>query len=121
MLNVIIGMNFCCRLLTFGKRGVGMKKSVRVLSAFFALMIMFLMIYSLCFISNHTHHECVGEECPICEQIEIAKALVTRLSVIFVFFSAVFSLYKFIQSVSVDYSTVITYFSPIRLKVKMLN
>jgi len=98
-----------------------MKDMRKVISILAALLIVATMFFSALFISSNINHDCTGENCPICEQMQVADNVLTKLSLAII--STVIVLYLCVQAQDVvaDISNVITYLSPVRLKVKMLN
>lgn len=69
----------------------------RILTAVTMFMIVFVVIYASFYIAYETEHECTGDDCPICSQIEIyestlkniASAVVAVAAVVFVYGSCV--------------------------------
>ena len=57
-----------------------MEKKNRIISIFFIVMILFVMLYSALFIVAEADHDCVGENCPICYQISICEYTLKNLS-----------------------------------------
>lgn len=98
-----------------------MKDMRKVISVFAAVLIVTTMFFSILFVSSNADHDCTGENCPICEQMQVAENILTKLSLAII--STVIAIYLCVQAQEVvaEFSDVITYLSPIRLKVKMLN
>ena len=42
------------------------KKNIRIIALLAAFAVLFVMLFSKAYISHHIHHECTGDECPIC-------------------------------------------------------
>ena len=57
-----------------------MEKKKRVLAALLAVAVLFVMLYSALFIAAHVDHDCDGEDCPICYQINICQNTLKNLS-----------------------------------------
>ena len=57
-----------------------MEKKKRVLAALFAVSVLFVILYSALFIAAHADHDCVGDDCPICYQINICQSTLKNLS-----------------------------------------
>lgn len=52
------------------------KKIMASCMVFFVLLVLF---YSQIFIATHIHHDCSGEGCPICAEIQIAEAIIQQI------------------------------------------
>ena len=57
-----------------------MEKKKRVLAALLAVAVLFVMLYSALFIAAHADHDCDGEDCPICYQINVCQNTLKNLS-----------------------------------------
>lgn len=97
------------------------KKTFKIFSMIITAIVVATMFFSVAFISLNAHHECDGENCPICELLQVAESVLSKLQTAVVSVAIVVSLCIFTQQVMIDFSDVITYDSPIRLKVKMLD
>ncbi|MGN1134937.1 MAG: hypothetical protein ACI4SF_01835 [Oscillospiraceae bacterium] len=94
------------------------KNTLGILSVF---SIVFAMVFSFSFIALNADHDCVGENCPICEAVaqseEAVQTLGTASAAVFAFSSAVY-----IIGISVCVPTWVDYaLDPIKLKVKLSN
>lgn len=98
-----------------------MKQGSKIISVFMACMIIFSLLSATVFISNYTHHDCSGEDCPICEQLHVTEGLIHRFSAVIVSFFAAFFLYTLTQNGVAEGQGAVLNQSPIRLKVKMQN
>ena len=96
-----------------------MEKKKRIAALFLAVTVLFVMLYSALFIAAEAGHDCVGENCPICYQINICQNTLKNLSlaVSAAAFAAAFT-YTLCRSISVctDYAQSFTLVS---LKVKL--
>lgn len=83
--------------------------------------VVFVMLFSVLFISRHVHHECTGEDCPVCAEMMQCSDNVKNISMTVVVATTVFlscqSVRKKIQRVMAVYSTG----SLISQKVRMNN
>lgn len=67
-----------------------MCKNKKVLALILSLAIVFVLLFSVFYIAKEAHHTCVGDNCPICQEIEvclqalnnIGSALIIILSVL---------------------------------------
>ena len=48
-----------------------MTKRKRIISLVVAAAVLFVMLYSALYIAAEANHDCVGENCPICYQINV--------------------------------------------------
>lgn len=64
-----------------------MRKQKRVLAAFLAGLVLAAVLFSLLFLAAEAGHDCIGEECHICAQMDVCMRLLQ--SVTAVLFAAV--------------------------------
>lgn len=57
-----------------------MKKHTRFLAAILTALLAFLMVSSIAYITAEADHDCIGEHCPICQQIEACENTLKQLS-----------------------------------------
>ena len=98
-----------------------MTKRAKYMAAVMAFAVVFVMLWSSFYIVAESDHECTGENCPICEQISVCCNTIRTISsgiaaaVATVLLSCTFS------------RTVLLYneetprYTPVSLKVKLLN
>lgn len=103
------------------KEVCNMANKKRILSAALAVSVLFVVLYSVIFIAAQSHHDCIGENCPICLQIQNCEntlktlssaAAVTAVSAIFYvafFIIRTYNTRPFVSS------------TPISLKVELSN
>ena len=48
-------------------------KSKKILALLTAVMVAVLLLLSGFFIITHTEHDCIGEDCPVCAQLETCE------------------------------------------------
>lgn len=49
-------------------------------AALVAAMLLFGVLFSSTFIAEEFHHDCIGDECPICQTIAQCEAFLNRIS-----------------------------------------
>ncbi|MDR0922778.1 MAG: hypothetical protein LBN31_00310 [Hungatella sp.] len=47
-----------------------MAKNKKLLAGFITLAVLFMLLFSVFFITAETRHNCIGENCPICLEIQ---------------------------------------------------
>ena len=96
-----------------------MEKKKRVLAALLAVAVLFVMLYSALFIAVHADHDCDGEDCPICYQINVCQNTLKNLSfaVSVAVLAAAFT-YTLCRSISAC-ADVIPSYTLVSLKVKL--
>ena len=57
-----------------------MEKKKKVIAVFLTVALLFVMLYSALFIAAEADHDCVGENCPICYQINVCQNTLKNLS-----------------------------------------
>ena len=96
-----------------------MEKKKRIAALLLAVAVLFVVLYSALFIVAEADHDCAGENCPICYQINICQNTLKKLSlaVFAAAFAAAFT-YTLCRDISVctDYAQSYTLVS---LKVKL--
>lgn len=55
-----------------------MKEKNKVIALAMVVLILATLFLSYDFILENTHHNCTGEECPICMQLEVALQLISN-------------------------------------------
>ena len=93
----------------------------RIVAAILGLLILVVMLSSSLFIIEHADHDCVGEDCPICEQICFCERMLKTLSLAVV---AAVAIFVFAVSPHTDCRQAETIYVPhtlVSLKVKLSN
>lgn len=98
-----------------------MKKTNRVLAVIFAVLITLVVIFSVSFISDNAHHDCLGENCPICEQMQIAENIINKISTVMLVVVVGLFLCLLAHFCHRENRVFTVTKSPILLKVKLLN
>lgn len=83
--------------------------------------VVFVILFSVIYISQHADHECTGTDCPVCAVMEQFSNNIKNIGTIIIVIAAVFFLCLSIQK-SVQYViTVCSDYSLISQKVRMNN
>ncbi len=53
----------------------------RTIAGIMAAMMLVVMLFSGIFIIEHADHECSGEDCPICESIQLCESMLPGLGI----------------------------------------
>ena len=98
-----------------------MEKKKRIAALLLAVTVLLVMLYSALFIAAEADHDCVGENCPICYQINVCQNALKNLSlaVCAVAFAAAFT-YTLCRSISAC-AAVIPNYTLVSLKVKLTD
>lgn len=96
-----------------------MKKKNKIVAVLLAVTVLVVMLYSGLFIAAETDHDCVGEGCPICYQINACQNALKNLSlaVCAAVFTAAFT-YTLCRTVSAC-ADVNSSYTLVSLKVKL--
>ena len=65
------------------------EKRIRKIRTILSVLLLIFSIFSLAFISIESHHECSGEDCPVCYVICIAETNLKLLSLAGLVFSII--------------------------------
>ncbi len=57
-----------------------MTGKTRAISVVTAITIIFVLLFSVIYIAAEANHDCIGENCPICEQMAICQQHLQELS-----------------------------------------
>ena len=57
-----------------------MSKKKRILTALLAIAVFFVMLCSVLYIAAEADHDCIGENCPICQYIVNCQNILSNLS-----------------------------------------
>lgn len=98
-----------------------MKNRNRIIALLLAVIVLFVMAFSLAVVAAEADHECCGEDCPICEIIAICENNIKGLSLILVFVSLMVALAlmrTFLRDTRAFHCQSQT---PVSLKVKLTN
>ena len=93
----------------------------QIIALSMCVCVIVISLLSMIFIISHLHHNCLGENCPICEQIKNAESFINQFSmslgqpVIAAFICAIVY-----SSLLLIYFS-IAHHSPVHLKVRLNN
>ena len=84
-------------------------------------MILAVLLISMSYIVVESHHDCIGEGCPVCEMLELCQHTIQKIGAV-VFISVVFIFASALES----YKVIIYFFvfensTLVRQKVRMNN
>lgn len=65
------------------ERRPAMEKRKRVFAGILAVIFICTLLFSFGFLSNNMHHDCTGEHCEICLEIEMAEQLISGIKTLF--------------------------------------
>jgi len=83
-----------------------------------AVFIVFGVVSAETLIAAEHDHDCIGENCPICLQIEVAKCFLRAFNLAgFIAFFIIFHAF-FIQAHRIYYKLLYYFLTPIKLKVR---
>lgn len=98
-----------------------MTKRAKYMAVVLAFAVVFVMLWSSFYIAAESDHECTGENCPICEQISVCcNTIRTISSGIAAAVASVLLSYAFSRAVLL-YKEETPIYTPVSLKVKLLN
>lgn len=98
-----------------------MENKRKITAIILAVIVLLVMFYSAHFIAEESEHDCVGDDCPICCQINVCRSSLKNLSlaVVVAVLAAAFTFIIY-RSIAVCTDT-ITYHTLISLKVKLTD
>ena len=95
------------------------KNRENIAKFFFVIFIFSIVISCACLVCNF-EHDCIGECCNVCYEINVLKSAFDNLIILLVFYVLIKSFIFYI--VRLKYTLQINYcLSPVKLKVKILN
>lgn len=98
-----------------------MKRNGRAFACFVLLLIAFVLFASLYFILHEAHHDCSGEECPVCRTIALCRETLRSFAFVTLsLFALVSSLCAFLESGD-KRGAILPDITPVSLKVRLLN
>lgn len=96
-------------------------KNAKLFSILMACVLLFILLGSNTFIASHMKHVCIGEECPVCEELQMAENTITNLGAIVVYVTVALFLCAFAQTFTQVYHTILRKNTLIKLKVELLD
>ena len=98
-----------------------MEKKKQIIAIFFAVMVLFVMLFSALLNTVDTEHDCLGEDCPICCQVNICqdslKNLILAVCTVVIAFVLRYNLPRRILVCADSISTI----TLVSLKMELLN
>lgn len=98
-----------------------MAKRTRFAAACGAVLLVFALLFSVFFIVSEADHNCIGEDCPICHQIQTCQKLLEQLSAAHSTSGIGAVLCFFLLLAALRTQNIFTASSPVLWKVKLLN
>ena len=77
-----------------------------------------MAIFSSFFVYAEAHHECDGDDCPVCSILLVAKTVGKIVFVLFVLLSALWALSFFIRF-TIRIFSLTAHYTPVSLKTKL--
>ena len=103
------------------KEVCNMANKKRILSAALAVLVLFVVLYSVFFIAAESHHDCIGENCPICYQISVCENTLRNISLaVCAMVFAIALIYTLCGSVSAC-AGILPSYTLVSLKVKLTD
>lgn len=96
-------------------------KTKKLFAVWMACVILFILLGSNTFIACHMNHVCIGKECPVCEELQMAQNTITNLGAIIVYVAVALFLCAFAQTFAQVYHTILRKNTLVRLKVELLD
>lgn len=100
---------------------MSISKMKKLSSILMACVLLVVLIGSYTFIAGHMRHDCIGEDCPICAELEMAENTIMNLGTILAFVAVVLLLCASAQEFTQVYHIFLRKDTLIRLKVELLN
>ena len=98
-----------------------MSKRTRLSAACGAVLLIFALIFSVLFVAVEANHDCSGEHCTICHQVQICQTLLEQLSTVRATLAGTTALCFFAVLLVLRTQMAIIASSPVLLRVKLLN
>lgn len=98
-----------------------MTKQNRVFSMLMAGIIAFALLFSVAFITVEANHDCSGDNCPICQQINTCQNILDGIALAGAAAGFVAALLHILYKLILPYTEDIPKITLVSLKVKLLN
>lgn len=98
-----------------------MSKRMRLSAACGAVLLIFALIFSVFFVAAESDHDCSGEHCAVCHQLQICQTLLEQLSASHTAYAVAAVLCFFALLFVLRTRKAIVVSSPVLLRVKLLN
>lgn len=96
-------------------------KSIKFLPLILSAVMFLLMAFSAFYIAEETVHECSGEECPICECLQICEGILYETQGARLIIISALIAYALICRIGMNGSTVFSFDTLVSEKVRMDN
>lgn len=98
-----------------------MKKKTRIMAVVVAVLLLLVILLSYGFIIENAHHNCTGEDCPVCMQLERAEQTVSGLKLISISSFLMVVICVFTQLCAILFESFCVKNTLISLKVELLD
>lgn len=95
------------------------KTKQKLIAFLLCACIMVASVFSLLFVASHAHHDCVGDECVVCNQIGTAKSILNQLKTGTSASANSIALWGFFVLFAVAFVARAVFFSPVKSKIRM--
>jgi hypothetical protein len=103
------------------KGGEEMIQHKRLIATFVAVLILFSLFFSIYFVALKTNHECTGEDCPICHEIQSCLQTIRTLIVTIPATAVMVAVLFYLVQSTLLISAPIIFRTLVSLKVKLSN
>ena len=93
----------------------------RIISILMILLIVFVLVSSFWFILHETHHDCTGEDCPVCAMIAVCRNTLKTVFIALLLILSSLSSHSAGRNAGSSSVLYIREVTPVSLKVKLLN
>lgn len=101
---------------------MNMNSSKRSLMAFILCASLVLVIsFSYLYIFSHNNHSCSGQECPVCEQIQIAEHMIEQIKNAMITIAVIYMTVFFVCRLLEMTCVLLENDSPVKRKVRLNN
>lgn len=98
-----------------------MTKKNRKIAMLLAVAVIIVLVFSAFLIAVEAEHDCIGDNCPICQLIAICENNLHNLSLSFVSTALAFVLTYKLITIQTAYNIIREVCTPVSLKVKLSN
>ncbi len=98
-----------------------MKQGGRLFSCLLVLLVIFVLFASLYFVLHEAHHDCEGEDCPVCRLIAICRNTLRTFAVALLLLFALLGFHRIASTARSARDNAKSALTPVSLKVRLLN
>ena len=98
-----------------------MSDNQRKINILLGIVVVICIIGSFIYINKEQHHDCTGQGCPVCMQIHAAQDLLNSIKAIVIIGFLCLAIKNFKLQMSYGLKGVSYRWTPVTLKVKLLN